>query len=263
MGAPWIVFTGAGEKCQSNDRQIFLKRTPDVKIVAAEKDWLPQIKSEIESIPQTSNRLIAGLPLSEYQGAATNPNLLIYYSGDGGWGQMEDEMSVYYQKKGYATVGVDTLRYFWRVHNPSEASKDLARVINDYTTRWKKNNVVLIGYSYGADVLPFLVNRLPQEAASKVRGVALIGPSNTIDFDVSPAIEDRDPEAPLMPEIKKIRSTQLLCIGANLEHQSLCRRLEDKVKVATADVEILRGGHAYGWQYQQISDMIVNKLAAH
>ena len=263
LGAPWVVFTGAGETCKDNDRQIFFKRAPDVRVIAAEKVWLPQLEREIDAMPQASNHLIAGLPLAEYQGAATNPNLLIYFSGDGGWGEMEDEMSVYYQKKGFATVGVDALRYFWRIHSPAEASKDLARVINDYTTRWKKNGVILLGYSYGADVLPFLVNRLPAEAAGKVRGVALIGPSNTIDFDVSPATEDRDPEKPLMPEIKRIRSPQLLCIGANLEKQSLCRRLEEKAMVASADIEILRGGHAYGWQYQKIADLILEKLATH
>ena len=263
MGGPWVVFTNAGETCSDQDRQVFLKRTPDARIVAAQKDWLPQLKHEIDSMPQTSNDMVGGFPVSEYKGSATNPNLLIYYSGDGGWGDMEDEMSVYYQKKGFATVGIDTLRYFWHVHNPTEAGKDLARIINDYTARWKKSGVILIGYSYGADVLPFLVNRLPQEAASKVRGVALIGPSPTIDFDVSPAIETRDPEMPLMPEVKKIQSSQLLCIGANLEKQSLCRRLEQKSSVVGTDIEILRGGHAYGWQYQKISDLILDKFGQH
>jgi type IV secretory pathway VirJ component len=264
MGAPWIVFQGVGEPCKDEETRIFLQRVPDARVVRAEADWIPQLENEIAALPQTANRLnIGGLPIVEYTAGVENPTLAIYFSGDGGWGEMEDEMSAYYQKKGVASVGVDSLRYFWHVHDPIDAGKDLGNIIHEYTARWKKSDVILIGYSYGADVLPFLVNRLPQDALNKVRGVALIGPSRTIDFDVSPALEDRPPELPLMPEIKKIHSAQLLCIGGNLENQSLCRRLSEKTIVASADVEILRGGHAFGWQYQKIADLILQKLTRH
>jgi len=48
-------------------------------------------------------------------------------------------------------------------------ARDLARVIEHYTRTWNKPRVLLIGYSQGADVLPFLVNRLPEEIHRRSR----------------------------------------------------------------------------------------------
>ena len=42
---------------------------------------------------------------------------------------------------------------------------DLARIIRHYLQAWNKKRVVLIGYSLGADVLPFLANRLPEDVS--------------------------------------------------------------------------------------------------
>ena len=50
-------------------------------------------------------------------------------------------------------------------------------MIEHYTRTWNKARVLLIGYSQGADVLPFLVNRLPDAAHRRVAATVLIGVS--------------------------------------------------------------------------------------
>ena len=52
-----------------------------------------------------------------------------------------------------------------------------------YAETWRKDGAVLVGYSMGADVLPFMVNRLPAESRSRVRAIALISPSQEVDFE--------------------------------------------------------------------------------
>jgi type IV secretory pathway VirJ component len=36
-------------------------------------------------------------------------------------------------------------------------------VIRQYLAAWNKSRVLLVGYSFGADTLPFIVNRLPAD----------------------------------------------------------------------------------------------------
>jgi len=262
MGGTWTVLEGVGESCSSEVTAAFLQRVPEARVVKAEKDWMQQLSTiAATSVPPIRKPRLPDLPLIEYEGGKESPMLAIFYSGDGGWGEMEDEMSHYYQTKGIASVGIDSLRYFWRAPDPVDAGRDLGRMILEYTSTWKKSDVILIGYSYGADVLPFLLNRLPDEAFRKVRGVALIGPSTSIDFDITPSLEPRGPGSRLMPEIQKIQSTPLLCIGGNLEKQSLCRRLSQKMIVATDDIEMLKGGHGFGLAHEKIADLILEKLS--
>ena len=39
----------------------------------------------------------------------------------------------------------------------------------------RKQRVLLVGYSFGADVLPFVVNRLPPDLRDRVASVSLLG----------------------------------------------------------------------------------------
>ncbi len=44
--------------------------------------------------------------------------------------------------------------------------------------------MVLIGFSFGADVLPFLINRLPPEVRADVSLVTLLAPERATAFEV-------------------------------------------------------------------------------
>ena len=48
-------------------------------------------------------------------------------------------------------------------------------MIRYYLSRFGKKNVLLIGYSQGADVLPFAVNRLPDATRARVALTAILG----------------------------------------------------------------------------------------
>ena len=63
--------------------------------------------------------------------------------------------------KGIPVVGLDSLRYFWTARTPEGLAADTDRMIRYYLAHFGKKRVLLIGYSQGADVLPFAVNRLP------------------------------------------------------------------------------------------------------
>ena len=91
--------------------------------------------------------------------------MAIVYSGDGGWRDIDKDIADRLHELGMPVVGVDSLRYFWSEQRPKVAAADLAQIIAHYRIAWQRGRVILIGYSFGADVLPFLVNRLPEDSA--------------------------------------------------------------------------------------------------
>jgi hypothetical protein len=91
--------------------------------------------------------------------------MAVIYSGDGGWRDLDKEIGEHLSQRGVPVVGVDSLRYFWTEKKPDEIAKDLAEIIESYGDRFGTKQVLLVGYSFGAAVLPFAVSRLPAEVA--------------------------------------------------------------------------------------------------
>ena len=89
------------------------------------------------------------------------------------------------QEETVPVIGVDALRYFWKEKQPQEVAGDLARIIDTYRKQWKVRNVVLIGYSFGADIIPATYNLLPERAKSHVVQLSLLGLSTEVDFEIS------------------------------------------------------------------------------
>ncbi len=81
-------------------------------------------------------------------------------------------------------VGLDSLRYFWARKSPTRTTEDVAAIIEAYSRKWGADDVALIGYSFGADVAPFVYNGLPQNLRDKVKLVSLLGPEKAADWQI-------------------------------------------------------------------------------
>jgi len=151
------------------------------------------------------------------------------------------------------------LKYFWTNRTPERTAKDLERIIRHYATLWKKEKVVLIGYSLGADIVPFAANRLNEELKSRLALIALLGPGLQVDFEfhLSNWLGSSSKTAlPTMPEVMKLGNTRLLCFYGEKETDSLCRNLQvnNFKKVA------LPGAHHFGGNYAQLAETILNEM---
>ncbi|HEX4376122.1 MAG TPA: AcvB/VirJ family lysyl-phosphatidylglycerol hydrolase, partial [Steroidobacteraceae bacterium] len=168
---------------------------------------------------------VADLPLAvvpAFTGSGTNDasescakGFAIFYSGDGGWRDLDRSLAGILASKGMSVAGLDMLRYFWKEKKPDEAAPDLARIIRYYGAHWHCSKVVLIGFSFGADVLPFLVTRLPNELRQKVVLLTLLSPERTTAFEVEvDGWLGGQPKAgvPIGPEVKKLEGLKIQCI---------------------------------------------------
>jgi len=81
-------------------------------------------------------------------------------------------------------AGVSTFKYFWRYRSPDESAHDLDRLLDRYTAQWNKQRVLLIGYSFGADVLPTIVGKLRPDNRAKLSQLVLLSASRDVNFEI-------------------------------------------------------------------------------
>ena len=133
---------------------------------------------------------VVGVPLIEVPARVVSgeprDEMAVLLSGDGGWAETDKGLADRLSKGGIPVVGWNSLRYFIRSKKPDRVARDLEGVLQVYLPLWQKEKVILIGYSFGADVMPFLVSRLPPELAKKVSLVVLMGPTRIADFISTP-----------------------------------------------------------------------------
>lgn len=200
---------------------------------------------------------LADLPIVEVQPSGESDRLAVFYSGDGGWAQLDKGVSARLAATGVKVIGVNSLRYFWRERRPEEGAADLARVLEHYFSgRTPASKVLLIGYSTGADVLPFIVNRLPEALRSRVASITLIAPGRNVQFVIHVAdwIPGRDSAGtPLMPEIEKL-TVPLLCVYGEGDKSTLCPELPPG-RGTTAKIGT---GHHLSGAYEAIAERILS-----
>src|SRR5512132_3407077 len=100
--------------------------------------------------------------------------LAILLTGDGGWSQVDKVIAQKLSSDGDAVVGLNSLHYFQHKRTSAGVAADVTELARASCQRWSCQRIVLIGYSMGADVLPFVVNQLGADVRAKVAQVDLI-----------------------------------------------------------------------------------------
>lgn len=269
---PWIALQGEQDQvCAAPQTAAFVKDVKNGEIVSlpavghgysVERNWLPQFRTayrKIADVPAQQALLpadVSDLPLVELPAAQAGGNrVAIMLSGDGGWAGLDKAVASELNARGWSVVGWDSLRYFWTARTPQQAAQDLDRVVRHYAHAWRANQVLLVGYSQGADVLPFMVNRLPEATRQLVRGNVVIGISDEafFKFSVSHWISTPTGGMPIRPEVERGHLGQFACIYGADEKDSPCRSYE----VAGMKRMELPGGHHFDGDYAEVARAVI------
>ncbi|OHD26570.1 MAG: hypothetical protein A2064_07410 [Spirochaetes bacterium GWB1_66_5] len=203
---------------------------------------------------------VADLPLVELSAESARPYLAVFLTGDGGWADLERQVSARLVAAGVPVVGWSSLKYYWVRRTPEEASRDLERILGFYLAKWKKSRVLLVGYSRGADVLPFLASRLAPGRLKQVRLLALLGPATSNRFEpLATEYTHLGAQAPallLAPEVDKLRGLRILGFHGTEETDSLCRGADPGLLECVE----LAGGHHFAGAYARIAERILAEL---
>lgn len=205
--------------------------------------------------------MVAALPLTivDDPAAPRTNRMAVIYSGDGGWVGLDKGVAAELARAGIKVVGVDSLSYFWSERTPAGAAVDLASIIRSYSEHWRRPKVLLIGYSFGADVLPYIAGHLAQPVRSQVQGMALLGLSGAADFHFHLSnwlnIGSSD-SYPTVPAIAKLRGVPILCIRGSLETDSACPDIPRGI----ATVVTVPGGHHFARNAPFLVSQILRRI---
>jgi type IV secretory pathway VirJ component len=200
------------------------------------------------------------LPLIEVPAThGASDTLVVFVSGDGGWASIDKSMSRVFAAHGMPVVGLNALQYFWTKRTPDSASRDLQRILEAYLTAWKKDRVLYVGYSRGADVLPAMINRLPANLQAKTRMIALLGASPKVEFEFHVGDWMRSSSKngdPVKPEVDKLSLQSIVCIYGEDDKDSLCPSLAGP-HMSTL---MLKGAHHFDGGYEKLATIVLNRL---
>jgi type IV secretory pathway VirJ component len=267
IGNPWIVLQGPDrasrepQACDAGVVRNFVAQVPGATLVTPATEYVDAFDTLMTRNAAASGAAapdaLKDLPVvfvAAHPVATPSDTFAIMLSGDGGWAGLDKEVAAALSADGIPVVGLDSLRYFWTARTPEGLAADLGRMIDFYVRQLGKQRVLLVGYSQGADVLPFAVNRLTPAARPHVALTAVMGMSEhaLFEFHMSNWISDDNSGPPTLPEVDRIGGN-VLCIYGEDETDSLCPRL-DSHKVTVVK---LKGGHHFDGNYAALARTIM------
>lgn len=270
----WIAIQGdCNLDCEPSQPRKFVSQSPGAKLIrlagacnsiSGAREYVKALRGAVDQLAAAKPRAlppaaaVSDLPLVELPGKGDGKTLAVIVSGDGGWAGIDREIGEALVLQGLAVVGLNSLMYFWTRRDPDSAARDFERILRHYTSAWRRDHIVLVGYSFGADVLPFMASRLPGDLRQRVKRIALLGLGDraVFEFHVSQWLNKELKDAlPVETEIHKLE-VSVLCIYGDEEKESLC----PKLRGANVIVRMQRGGHHFGGNYRAIAEEIVNGI---
>ena len=253
-------FTPSAPKDGRDNVQAMQKEHPEIEIRESSDDadttFSDTLLELVKSLSAEKSPL--GLPIDVMDTKPTEDTLAVVYSGDGGWRDIDKEVGSYLQDQGIPVVGIDSLHYFWSERKPQETADDLGRIIEYYTKHYKVQHVVLVGYSFGADVLPASYNLLKPKQRSQIVQMSLLSLSRKVDYVISvmgwlgasSAGKGGDP----ISDLKSINPKLVQCIyGTDDDEDVACPDL----KGTGSEVVAMAGGHHFDDDYEGLAKKII------
>lgn len=188
---------------------------------------------------------------------ATKP-LVIYITGDGGWNNFSSAFINQCTASGFPVVSLNARTYFWEKKTPQQTAADINKLALQYAKQWNKKEIILVGYSFGANVMPYVANNLSAEVVPLVKSIVMMSPTKSTDFEV---------HVPDMLGLKeyggynvadaaaKITKPVLFVFGID-ERSFPVNKFNNK----TFQTLYLPGGHHYDSDAKETCSMIMEKL---
>ena len=220
---------------------------------------LPQVlKAQLTQALVGRDGNALAIPVVEVPAGQTTDTVTLFLSGDGGWRDLDRDVAGEMAKLGYPVVGIDTLRYYWQHKTPEQSAADLSELMQHYRQKWGTKRFVLTGYSFGADVLPAIYNRLPAEDQQRIDAVMLLAfaRSGSFEIEVEGWLGKEGQEAPTGPEMARLPTSKVVCVyGVEETDESGCTE-----KTAVGERLKLPGGHHFDENYPALAKRLIGEI---
>lgn len=265
---PFIVINGVKDKiCNYKDTEAFVKKVPNGEFIliqdaahgmSVKSNYMPHLLYAYKKVKESSISIPTDGPfviLPAEKGG--NQPVVLFISGDGGWTSFDDGIAKELVKKGIAVIGMDSQKYFWQKRTPKEVALEITKMLEYYMTEWEKTTFVLVGYSFGANVVPFIMPIFPVNISKRLIKSILISPDISADFEIhisdllhiNPAREAYD----VVEGVHNLRNDSIVCIFGSDEDTKRVLQFEK----AGAIIRILPGKHHFNNDYNSLKNVIL------
>lgn len=266
LGNHWIVLQGKLDKvCDFDVVADFIKKTTDAELITLPatghgfskwSDFMPQWKEAYirltekqgkDQLAQGSADRVKNLPLviTKAKIPEREKPIALLISGDGGWYSFEQSIADILAGESIPTIGLDSKKYFWKRRTPEQTADDIAVSLKYYSKEWGQERFILIGYSLGAEIVPFIINRLPQEMKANIISSVLLSPDISTDFEIHISnmlgMGNRQNTYNVADEINAMQPVPTLIIFGSGEKTEV----PDLMKGKVATVKKIPGDHHY------------------
>ncbi|WP_442578625.1 virulence factor family protein [Mesorhizobium sp. ASY16-5R] len=229
--------------------------TVDAVDVGGEPAQIADAVAQIDDAEQP----FGDLPAVDLPAEGTPKAVAVLVSGDGGWRDLDKSIGEWLSTQGVHVVGLDALHYFWAKRTPQELATDIAEILKEADPD-QKLPVMLIGYSFGADTIPFAYPLLPKPLQDRTKLIALMAPGQTTSFQVTISgwlgIDDSGYQ--IVPAIAALPAANVICVYGEDEDDSACPdpALKDTTVVKTS------GGHHFDGNYEALGQQFLDRMGS-
>ncbi|MEA3034359.1 MAG: hypothetical protein QOH04_110 [Sphingomonadales bacterium] len=152
----------------------------------------------------------------------------VLFSGDMGFHiGMAGAVAAKLAAAGIPVVGVNSLTFFRTERSPSEAAHLVESAMTRALRLTHRPRILLIGQSYGADILPTGYAGVGAPLRARVALLALVVPGESVALRTSPAgmLPVSAPSRDALPAAAGLGETPTLCVFGAEQQDSLCGRL--------------------------------------
>ena len=194
-----------------------------------------------------------GLPVIIFKSKTdAQDKFVLYLTGDGGWNSFSQKMVDSYTAKGFNVIVLNSFKYFWKKKTPQEAANDIGSLLETYGKEWHKQKIVICGFSFGADVTPFIYTHFSEPVKNNISLIQLISPSSYTDFEIhmmdmlssGNAVRSMN----IAAEINLVEIPVICYYGCQEAEKPLATLKKSNVKTV-----ILAGDHHYADSYVEIA----------
>lgn len=207
----------------------------------------------------TSFKADGDFATKEWTGDTHEKPLLFYISGDGGFNKFSINLCDALNKEDYDVIALNARTYFNDKKTPEQTTIDITNFLSKKLIGRKNQQVVFIGYSFGADVLPFVLNRLPKNFEDKVKTSFFLASSGSTDFeihwsDIFGGNTKRSMD--VASEINRLQNKKIVIMNGS-DDRNLSK---NKIALDKFTFVVLPGGHHFDGDIDEIVKEIVKNM---
>lgn len=125
---------------------------------------------------------------------------------------------------GIPVIGVNSLVYFRHQRSPQEVRALVETAIEKALTFGHADRVILVGQSFGSDMIPVALSAMPGPVRAKIAKVIMVVPTDTLFLRASPSemFNWSKPDADAVPGARRLTWIPVVCVSGAKETTSLC-----------------------------------------